>query len=43
MEDAKQRKLVAHLDSEIERAMRETGNRWDELKDRPNGQGIRLS
>ena len=35
VEDAKQRKLVAHLDAEIERTMRETGDRWDELKDRP--------
>ncbi len=30
-----QRKLVARFDAEIERTMRETGDRWDELKDRP--------
>ena len=35
VEDAGRRKLVAHLDAEIARTMRETGDRWDELKDRP--------
>jgi arylsulfatase A-like enzyme len=35
VEDASRRKLVARLDAEIERTMRDTGGRWDELKDRP--------
>ena len=34
-EDPSRRKLMAQFDTEIERAMRETGDRWDELQDRP--------
>ncbi len=35
VEDARSRKLIARLDAEITRSMRETGDRWDELNDRP--------
>jgi arylsulfatase A-like enzyme len=35
VDDSRQRKLVARLDAEIARTMRETGDRWEELKDRP--------